>query len=303
VGEIIRENLMDSLTDEEKKIQDYYDNIWMNEIKINQKYMDVGYHYGFYDKGFITYYDAAQNMNNYIGTLLGLSNEESLKILDVGCGVAATSRYLAKRYPNCHFTGISLGTEEIKLAQKRQKEQQIENVIFFPRNYTNTRFQNNSFNNAFAIESIVYAVNKKDVITEISRVLKHGGKFVIIDAFLKVNPPWNPFLNNLYDLDLQKRAVPTFITLQEMISILESEGFSDITIHDLYKIIKAYYFFGGFFYGFTHLFSSQIKQLMYQRKIKSDNDSKQRMLGAALIELLLGVTKKLGYYSITAKKI
>ena len=83
-------------------------------------------------------------MNNYIGTLLDLSYEEPLKILDIGCGVAATSRYLAKKYPNCHFTGISLGTEEIKLAQKRQKEQQLENVIFFSRNYTNTRFKNNS---------------------------------------------------------------------------------------------------------------------------------------------------------------
>lgn len=292
---------MELLTDSEKKIQDYYDNLWANEIY--KKNIDVGYHYGFYDKGFITFYDAVQNMNNYIGTLLGLSLEESLKILDVGCGVAATSRYLAKKYPNCHFTGISLGAEEIKLAQKRQKEQQIENVNFFSRNYTNTRFQNNSFDNAFAIESIVYAVNKKDVVTEISRILKHDGKFLIIDAFLKKNPPWNPFLNNLYDLDLQKRAVPTFITLQEIISILESVGFSDITVHDLYKIIKAYYFFGGFLYSVIHLFSSQIKRLIYPEKISFDKDSNQIMLGAALIELLLGVTKKLGYYSITAKKI
>jgi ubiquinone/menaquinone biosynthesis C-methylase UbiE len=242
-------------------------------------------------------------MNNYIGTLLDLSYEEPLKILDIGCGVAATSRYLAKKYPNCHFTGISLGTEEIKLAQKRQKEQQLENVIFFSRNYTNTRFKNNFFDNAFAIESIVYAVNKKDVVTEISRVLKPGGKFVIIDAFLKTNPPWNPFLNNIYDLDLQKRAVPTFITLQEIISILESEGFSGITIHDLYKIIKAYYFFGGLLYGFTHFLSSYIKRLSNQKEIKFNNDSNQRMIGATLIELLLGITKKLGYYSITAKKI
>lgn len=292
---------MELLTDSEKKIQDYYDTLWANELY--QKNIDVGYHYGFYDKGFITFYDAVQNMNNYIGTLLGLSLEESVKILDVGCGVAATSRYLAKKYPHCHFTGISLGAEEIKLAQKRQQEQQIENVNFFSRNYTNTRFQNNSFDNAFAIESIIYAVNKKDVVTEISRILKHDGKFIIIDAFLKSNPPWNSFLNNLYVLDLQKRAVPTFSTLQEMISFLESAGFSDITVHDLYKIIKAYYFFGGFFYSFIHLFSSQMKRLIDPEKINFDNDANQIMLGAALIELLLGVTKKLGYYSITAKKI
>jgi len=41
---------------------------------------------------------------------------------------------------------------------------------------------------------------------------------------------------------------------------------------------------------------------MYQKKISFDDDSNQRMLGADNIELLLGVTKKLGYYSITAKK-
>jgi len=91
------------LTDSEKKIQYYYDNLWSVGKKISHKNIDIGYHFGFYDKGFITYYDAVQNMNNYIGKLLGLQYGESLKNLDVGCGVGATSRYLAKKIPSLSF--------------------------------------------------------------------------------------------------------------------------------------------------------------------------------------------------------
>lgn len=297
------ESLFDSVTDAEKKIQEYYDNLWADGFHRNQAFIDVGFHFGFYAKGFITFHEALQNMNNYIGTLLGLTLEKSGKILDVGCGVAATSRYLAKKYPNYYFTGVSLSTEEIKLAQKRQRDQQIENVIFFPRNYTNTRFPNNSFDHAFAVESVSYAVHKKDVIAEISRVLKPGGKFVIIDAFLTTAPPWNRLLNTLYELDLQKRAIPTFSTVQEILALLESECFSEITLYNLSKIIRSYYFFGGFFYGFLHICSSELKRLINQKNRHRDTDSNQRMLGASLIELLLGLTRKIGYYSITATKI
>jgi len=272
------------------------------EKKMSHQYPQVGFHFGYYEKGVIKYKEAVQNMNDYAGRLLGLENGQSLKIFDAGCGIGATSIYLAKKYPACHFTGLSLGTEEIELAKKLQKEQNLKNMIFLSGNYTKTAFHDNSFDDAFAIESVVYALNKKDVVNEISRVLKPGGKFVIIDAFLTKDPPSNSFLQNAYMLDLQKRSIPGFISLQEIRMHLESAGFSDIVMHDLSKNIMWYYFFGGFFFGFRNLFSSEMKRLTHRWKIKSDEDADKIMLGADFVELLLGATKKIGYYAITAIK-
>jgi SAM-dependent methyltransferase len=175
-------------------------------------------------------------------------------------------------------------------------------MIFISGNYTKTGFLDNSFDYAFAVESVVYALNKKDVVNEISRVLKPGGRFVIIDAFLTKDRPLNSFLQNAYMLDLQKRSIPGFISLREIRMHLESSGFSDISIHDLSKNVMVFYFFGGFLFSFKGVLSAEIKRLMNRWEKKSDEDADKMVSGAAFIEMLLGATKKIGYYAITATK-
>jgi SAM-dependent methyltransferase len=175
-------------------------------------------------------------------------------------------------------------------------------MTFLTENYMRTGFPNNSFDNAFAIESVFYAVNKKETVGEISRILKPGGKFVIIDGFFTQDVQLNPFLQNLYEYDLQKRSAPGFISLQEMQQHLESAGFSDIILYNLSKNILGNYIFGGFFTSFRGIVSSEIKRLLKGWKAKSDEDTHEIMAGADFIEMLLGATKKIGYYAITATK-
>jgi cyclopropane fatty-acyl-phospholipid synthase-like methyltransferase len=106
------------MTNSEEKIQRYYDNLWSVGKKFNQKFLDGGFHFGYYEKGVVNYRQAIQNMNKYIDGLLGLAHTQGFDVLEAGCGIGATSRYLAKKYPECHFTGISLGIEEIEIAKK-----------------------------------------------------------------------------------------------------------------------------------------------------------------------------------------
>lgn len=290
------------MTTSEEKIQRYYDNLWSVGKKFGQKFLDGGFHFGYYEKGIINYKQAIQNMNKYIGNLLGLENGQLLNILEAGCGIGATSRYLAKKYPVCHFTGISLGIEEIEIAKTLQKEQNLKNMQFLSGNYNNTGFQNNSFDCTFALESIVYAVNKKDVVNEISRILKPHGKFVIIDGFFPKNRPSNSFLKNVYMVLLSKRSIPGIISLQEIQSYLKSAGFRDIIIHDLSKNISKHYFFGGFFVSFKGLLSAEVKRLTNRVTRKTNEDTDKIIGGAGFIEMLLGITKNLKYYAIVATK-
>jgi ubiquinone/menaquinone biosynthesis C-methylase UbiE len=290
------------ITTTEEKIQRYYDNLWSVGKKFNQKFIDGGFHFGYYEKGVLNYRTAIQSMNIYIGGLLGLGTGQTCDVLEAGCGIGATSRYLAKKYPSCHFTGISLGTEEIELAKKIQKEQHLTNIEFISGNYNNTEFKDHSFDRVFALESIVYAVNKKDVINEVSRILKPNGKCVIIDGFFPKNQPSSTFLKNAYMLTLSKRSIPGVISLQEVQSYLKSAGFTDIIIHDLSKNISKHYFFGGFFVSLKGLLSAEVKRLSNKVKGKTNEDTDKIIGGAGFLEMLLGITKNLGYYAIVATK-
>jgi len=290
------------ITTTEKKIQRYYDNLWSVGKKFNQKFIDGGFHFGYYEKGVLNYRTAIQSMNIYIGRLLGLGTGQTCHVLEAGCGIGATSRYLAKKYPSCHFTGISLGTEEIELAKKIQKEQHLKNIEFISGNYNNTEFKDHSFDRVFALESIVYAVNKKNVINEVSRILKPNGKCVIIDGFFPKNQPSSTFLKNAYMLTLSKRSIPSVISLQEIQSYLKSAGFTDIIIHDLSKNISKHYFFGGFFGSLKGLLSAEVKRLSNKVKGKTNEDTDKIIGGAGFLEMLLGITKNLGYYAIVATK-
>ncbi len=290
------------ITTTEEKIQRYYDNLWSVGKKFNQKFIDGGFHFGYYEKGVLNYRTAIQSMNIYIGRLLGLGTGQTCHVLEAGCGIGATSRYLAKKYPSCHFTGISLGTEEIELAKKIQKEQHLTNIEFISGNYNNTEFKDHSFDRVFALESIVYAVNKKDVINEVSRILKPNGKCVIIDGFFPKNQPSSTFLKNAYMLTLSKRSIPGVSSLQEIQSYLKSAGFTDIIIHDLSKNISKHYFFGGFFASLKGLLSAEVKRLSNKVKGKTNEDTDKIIGGAGFLEMLLGITKNLGYYAIVATK-
>ena len=267
-----------------------------------QVYARNGFHFGFYEKGIIKQEEALRNMNDVIGRLLILKHGKPQKIFDAGCGVGATLRYLSTKYPQSHFTGISLGSNEIKLAKKMQKQQNINNVEFLKGNYTDTRLPDNFFDAAFALESISYAASKKDVVNEISRVLKPGGRIVIVDGFLNEGLPLNSFMQHAYMVDFKKRGYCGYGSIQELRMCLESAGFIDITIRDLSKNIMGYYLFGGVFSGLFCFLSSELKRLISHKKGKSDKDSHTIMKGVDFVELLLGATKKIGYYAIIATK-
>jgi len=290
------------MTNPEEKIQHYYDNLWSVGKDFGQRFIDGGFHFGYYEKGVMNYPDAIQNMNRYIGELLELKTDQALQVLEAGCGIGATSRYLAKKYQKSHFTGISLGTEEIELAKKITQEQNLSNIQFLSGNYNNTGFPNNSFDRIFALESIVYAIKKEDVIKELSRILRPQGKCVIIDGFFPKHHPSSSFLKRAYHLMLMKRSIPNVITLNEMRSFLDSAGFTDIVIHNLSKNISLHYFFGGFFVSLRGLIYSEAKRISDRDKEKINQDTDILIKGAGFLEMLLGVTKNLGYYAIIATK-
>jgi MPBQ/MSBQ methyltransferase len=103
-----------------------------------------------------------------------------VQVLDVGCGVGGTSRYLAKNIGrDCQVTGITLSPNQVKRAKKLAEEQNVANAKFLVMNALEMDFPDNSFDIVWACESGEHMPDKKKYIDEMMRVLKPGGKFVM----------------------------------------------------------------------------------------------------------------------------
>lgn len=156
-------------------ILEYY---WGEHIHLGyytKEEMEAGYK----KKNFIAAkYDFVDEMMKLGG--IGPATDSTAKVLDVGCGVGGTSRYLAKNLgPNAQVTGITLSPNQVKRATSLAVEQGVPNVNFRVMNALEMEFPDNSFDVVWACESGEHMPDKKAYIDEMMRVLKPGGKFVM----------------------------------------------------------------------------------------------------------------------------
>lgn len=156
-------------------ILEYY---WGEHIHLgyySKEEMEAGYK----KKDFIqAKYDFVDEMMKFGGIDAEVGKE--VKVLDVGCGVGGTSRYLAKNIgPKAKVTGITLSPNQVKRAKELAKEQNVPNSDFCVMNALEMEFPDNSFDIVWACESGEHMPDKKKYIGEMMRVLKPGGKFVM----------------------------------------------------------------------------------------------------------------------------
>ena len=156
-------------------ILEYY---WGEHIHLGyytKEEMEAGYK----TKDFIqAKYDFVDEMMKLGG--ITSNTDHTAKVLDVGCGVGGTSRYLAKNLgPDAEVTGITLSPNQVKRATELAREQGVPNVNFRVMNALQMEFPDNSFDVVWACESGEHMPDKKAYIDEMMRVLKPGGKFVM----------------------------------------------------------------------------------------------------------------------------
>ncbi len=164
-----------------KEVENYYDETEVHYRQFWKLDKNMGLHYGIWDATTKNLSEAVINGNKLLQQLGGIKKEHY--VLDAGCGVGGSSIYLAKNI-GCRATGITLSKKQTITATEYAKREGISDLVDFQQqDYTNTDFPDNTFDVAWAIESMTTATSKAAFFKEMCRVLKPGGKLVVADFF------------------------------------------------------------------------------------------------------------------------
>eukprot|EP00913_Durusdinium_trenchii_P000888 g826.t1 len=112
----------------------------------------------------------------------GLSSVST--VLDVGCGVGGSSRYLQKKY-GAKVTGITLSPKQCAQAQElSRKTGQEERCDFQVADALKMPFADDSFDLIWSLESGEHMPRKAEFMAEMHRVCKPGGRIILEQRLL-----------------------------------------------------------------------------------------------------------------------
>jgi tocopherol O-methyltransferase len=162
-------------------ITDYYNqtlNHYQQHWNLNHS---KALHYGLWYHNTKNLSEALENTNQKIAELGDVQKKHTL--LDAGCGIGGTAMYLASNF-HCKVNGITLSEKQLLVGNKHILAKGLDPFVQLEiMNFELTKFSDNSFDLVYGIESICHSTNKEKFLQEAYRLLRPGGKLIVIDFF------------------------------------------------------------------------------------------------------------------------
>lgn len=280
----------------------FYRKSWNVIVKLLRVDKTHCIHHGYYEKGIHTHIQSVLHMNDFIGKLLQLETQgnQAKQVLDAGCGIGGTVIYLAKKYPNVHFQGITIVPDHIKIAKNLAKENQVtRNTDFILADFISTGFSNDKFDAIYLIESASYAQKKQLLIHEMHRILKPGGTLIIVDCF-RTTVPLNQLLNRFYLWFCNAWGLPNLISVEECEDFLRTRGFQNIVFKDLTKNVMRTILRCNLL-GIPYIFSILFRKMRQGKRYTIDEDP-AFLAAASFCSSIIGLKRGIIYHVVTAMK-
>ncbi len=258
-------------------------------------------HMGFYRWG-LNPFDREkmlEQMNREVAARLQLDSKVRPFLIDLGCGAGAIARSVAKNFADAIIKGVTISPSQVETATKLNALENLQKQIeIIKADYTAMPFENDSADGVWAVESACYAngAGKENLLREMARVLKTGGRFVVADCFIKQpEKKFNFLIERCYAAACRNWVLPEMPVVDDFVAALERQGFQDISVEDISRQVAPSLAHAPF-----AVFSFILKKMLDGEALKPQSINN---LKASLLALALGLNRsKFSYYLISGQR-
>jgi tocopherol O-methyltransferase len=172
-------------------------------------------HHGYWIRGDETKEQAQIQLIEHLAQVAGIASGRS--ILDVGCGLGASSIYLARNY-NAKPTGITISPIQVEMASKAASAANV-NAKFLLMDAQAMNIDQ-SFDVVWSVESISHYQNKEAFFASAAGLLRPTGTLAVIDWFKKEN--LRPAEHEEFIQPIEKGMLVELQTMEEYRMLMQS---------------------------------------------------------------------------------
>jgi MPBQ/MSBQ methyltransferase len=176
-----------------------------------------------------------EQMNVEVLERLRIDPMTESRIVDLGCGLGATLRSLARWLPLASLTGVTRVPWQVEQARERNAATaQGDRIEVAKMDYEATPLASASFDAAYAVESACYAhgADKAAFLKEAKRLLRPGGRLVMVDGFLRSSSHMHPMQRRIFDKLCECWVIESWGELDRVEAQLRLLGFRDIRVEE-----------------------------------------------------------------------
>lgn len=155
-----------------------------------RRFYGDSFHFGYFKNGNESFDEALSNHTDIVAEMACLGSAR--KVLDIGCGICAPAIRIAKKH-DCHITGVNISAKQVEQGRALvQSHGLADRIEVLEGNALKLPCANASFDSLLCIEVAgdicVTESQKEQLVSEMARVLKPGGKVGFSDLVFTGSP-------------------------------------------------------------------------------------------------------------------
>ncbi|MBL8091170.1 MAG: class I SAM-dependent methyltransferase [Anaerolineales bacterium] len=217
----------------------YYDQNTNLFLRFNNSKKAQNIHRSLWKDGIKTLEDALNYSNSLIFNEIESLNINSPKIADLGCGVGASLFYIYPRLQNPKpALGLTLSPVQAKLANNSSNELNLQNQILFSEgDFTFVPLANESLDAIYSVEAVCHAVEPEKYFQEASRLLRKGGKLILVDDYV-ANRPFTKDESKWLNAYIEGWYVPGVRTIEQTLEFANQNNLKLIKNEELTPYLR-----------------------------------------------------------------